>query len=63
MGGGAPPGSAGVSPACYSVACPSVSLQGGTRPPRRRERHGLGRSRVLAPLPVARLEEMSEAAP
>ena len=48
----APPGSAGVPPACYPVACRSVSLRCGTRPPCRRERHGLGRSRVLAPLPV-----------
>ena len=48
----APPGSAGVPPACYPVACRSVSLRCGTRPPCRWERHGLGRSRVLAPLPV-----------
>ena len=46
------PGSAGVPPACYPVACRSVSLRCGTRPPCRRERHGPGRSRVLAPLPV-----------
>ena len=50
--GGDPPGSAGVPPACTPVACRSVSLRFGTRPPCRRERHGLGRSRVLAPLPV-----------
>ena len=49
---GRPPGSAGVPPACYPVACRSVSLRCGTRPPCRRERHGPGRSRVLAPLPV-----------
>ena len=48
----APPGSAGVPPACYPVACRSVSLPCGARPPCRRERHGLDRSRVLAPLPV-----------
>ena len=47
-----PPGSAGVPPACYPVACRSVSLRCGTRPPCRRERHGLGQSRVLAPSPV-----------
>ena len=44
-----PPGSAGVPPACYSVACRSVSQRWGSRPPCRRERHGLGRSRVPAP--------------
>ena len=49
---GFPPGSAGVSPACYPVAYRSVSLRCSTRPPCRRERHGLGRSRVPAPLPV-----------
>ena len=49
---GDPPGSAGVPPACYPIACRSVSLRCGTRPPCRRERHGPGRSRVLAPLPV-----------
>ncbi len=48
----APPGSAGVPPACTPVGCRSVSLRCGARPPCRRERHGLGRSRVLAPLPV-----------
>ena len=47
-----PCGSAGVPPACYPVACRSVSLRCGARPPCRRERHGLGRSRVPAPLPV-----------
>ena len=51
MGGG-PPGNAGVPPACYPVAYRSVSLRCGTRPPCRRELHGLGRSRVLAPAPV-----------
>ena len=48
----APPGSAGVPPACYPVACRSVSPRCGTRPPCRRARHGAGRSRVLAPLPI-----------
>ena len=48
----APPGSAGVPPACASVAFRSVSLRCGTRPRCRRVRHGLGRSRVLAPMPV-----------
>ena len=48
----APPGSAGVPPACSPVRCRSVFLRCGTRPPCRRVRHGLGRSRVLAPLPV-----------
>ena len=38
--------------ACTPVACPSVSLRYGARPPCRRERHGPGRSRVPAPLPV-----------
>ena len=51
MGSG-PPGSAGVPPACTPVGCRSVSLRRGTRPPCRRERHGLGRSNALAPLPV-----------
>ena len=51
MGRG-PPGSAGVPPACTPVACRSVSLRCGTRPPCRRERHGLGRSRAVSPLPV-----------
>ena len=51
MGGG-PPGSAGVPPACCPVAWRSVSLRSGTRPRCRRERNGLGRSRVLEPLPV-----------
>ena len=49
----APPGSAGVPPAFTPVACPSVSLRWYTRPPNRRERHGLGRSRALTSLPVA----------
>ena len=49
----APPGSAGVPPACYPVACRSVSLRCRSRPPCRRERHVLGRSRVLALLPFA----------
>ena len=48
----APPGSAGIPPACTFVRCHSVSLRCGTRPHCRRERDGLGRSRVLAPLPV-----------
>ena len=52
MGGGTPPGSAGVPPACTAVAFRSVSLRCSSRPPCRRERHGPGRSRVLAPLPV-----------
>ena len=47
-----PPGSAGVPPACTAVACRSVSLGCGTRPPSRRERHRPGRSGVPAPLPV-----------
>ena len=47
-----PPGNAGVPPACTPVACHSVSPRFGARPPCRRERHGLGRSRVLASLPV-----------
>jgi len=47
-----PPGSAGVPPACYPVACRSVSLRCGTRPPCRREHHGPSRSPVLAPLSV-----------
>ncbi len=51
MGRG-PPGSAGVPPACTPVRFRSVSLPCGTRPPCRRVRHGLGRSRVPAPLPV-----------
>ena len=49
---GAPPGSAGVPPACNPIACRSVSLRCGTRPPCRREGHGPGRSRILAPLSV-----------
>ena len=48
----APPGSAGVPPACTAVAHRSVSPRCGTPPPCRRERHGLGRGRVPAPLPV-----------
>ena len=48
----APPGSAGVPPACTPVASRSVSLRCGTRPLCRRVRHGRGRSRVLGPLPV-----------
>ena len=51
-GGGTPPGSAGVPPACTHVACRQVSVRISTRPPCRRERHGPGRSRVLGPLPV-----------
>ena len=47
-----PPGSAGVPPACTPGAYRSVSLRCGTRPPCRREPHGPGRSRALAPLPV-----------
>ena len=47
-----PPGSAGVPPACTPVAHRSVSLRCGTRPPCRRQRHGLGQSWVLAPLPL-----------
>ena len=46
------PASAGVPPACTPVRCRSVSLRCGTRPLCRRERHGLGRGRVLALLPV-----------
>ena len=47
MGGG-PPGSAGVPPAFTPAACPSVSPRWGARPPCRRDRHGLGRSGILA---------------
>ena len=46
-----PTGSAGVPPACTPVACCSVSPRWGTRAPCRRKRQGMGRSRVLAPLP------------
>ena len=48
----APPGSAGVPPACASVACRSFSLRSPSRSPCLRERHRLGRSRVPAPSPV-----------
>ena len=48
----APPGSAGVPPACCPLGCRSVSLRCCSRPPCRREPHGLGRSRGRAPLPV-----------
>ena len=51
MGGG-PPGSAGAPPASSPFACRSVSLRCPNRPPCRREPHGPGRSRALAPLPV-----------
>ena len=52
MGGGTPPGSAGVPPACTAVRCRSVSLRWGSRPPFRRERHETGPSRAPVPLPV-----------
>ena len=48
----APPGSAGVPPACCPLGCRSVSLRYCSRPPCRREPHGPGRSRGRAPLPV-----------
>ena len=48
----APPGSAGVPPACCPFGCRSVSLRCCSRPPCRREPHGPGRSRGRAPLPV-----------
>ena len=47
-----PPGSAGVSPASSPFACRSVSLRCGSRPSCRREPHGPGRCRAMAPLPV-----------
>ena len=52
-----PPGARASRPHSTAVACRSASLRGvslrcDTRPPRRRDRHGPGRSRVLAPLPV-----------
>ena len=50
--GRTPPGSAGVPPASSPLGCRSVSLRWRTRPPCRREPHGPGRSRALAPLPV-----------
>ena len=50
--GTAPPGSAGVSPACCPLDCRSVFLRCCSRPPCRREPHGPGRRRALAPLPV-----------
>ena len=50
--GDAPPGSAGVPPACCPLGCRSVSLRCCSRPPCRREPHGPGRSRGRAPLPV-----------
>ena len=50
--GTTPPGSAGVPPACCPLGCRSVSLRCCSRPPCRREPHGPGRSRALAPLPV-----------
>ena len=50
--GEAPSGSAGVSPACTPVACRSVFLRYGARSPCRREPPGLGRSRIVGPLPV-----------
>ena len=50
--GTTPPGSAGVPPASSPFACRSVSPRFGSRPPCRREPHGPGRSRALAPLPV-----------
>ena len=49
-----PPGNAGVPPASSPFACRSVSLRCRSRPPCRREPHGPGRSRALAPLPVDR---------
>ena len=48
----APPGSAGVPPACCPFGCRSVSLRCCSRPPCRREPQGPGRSRGRAPLPV-----------
>ena len=48
----APPGSAGVPPACCPLGCRSVSLRCCSRPPCRRQPHGPGRSRGRAPLPV-----------
>ena len=57
------PGSAGVPPACTAVAWRSVFLRSSSQPPCRREPHGLGRSRALAPLPVGRVEEMAKAMP
>ncbi len=48
----APPGSAGVPPACCPLGCRSVSLRCCSRPPARREPQGPGRSRGRAPLPV-----------
>ena len=42
-----PPGSAGVPPACYSVACRSVSPRWGTRSRCQPEPHGPDRSRVV----------------
>ena len=50
--GTTPPGSAGVSPASSPFACRSVSLRCGSRPSCRREPHGPGRCRAMAPLPV-----------
>ena len=48
----APPGSAGVPPACCPFGCRSVSLRCCSRAPCRREPHGPGRSRGRALLPV-----------
>ena len=48
----APPGSAGVPPACCPFGCRSVSLRCFSRPHCQREPHGPGRSRGRAPLPV-----------
>ena len=48
----APPGSAGVPPACCPFGCRSVSLRCCSRPPCRREPQGPGRSRGRGPLPV-----------
>ena len=46
------PGSAGVPPACCPFGCRSVSLRCCSRPPCRREPHGPGRRRAMAPFPV-----------
>ena len=58
----APPGSAGVPPACNAVGCRSVSLRLGALPPWRRERPGLSRGRVPAPLSVMPLVRVCECA-
>ena len=56
------PGSAGVPPACCPFGRRSVSLHGSHRC--RREPHGPGRSRGMAPLPVdSKWRKMAEAVP